>query len=991
MKKKKRKVLSIILMSFILGGLIASNGAAIFFYELITVYLGGYGIDTSNIDFTKTGKIAEDIEAEGIVLLKNENINETTKSLPLIGDDYKVNVFGWSSIDPAYTGGGSGSSNSLSLATSFYAALEENGIEYNPTLVEAYRSYKAGREATNYWSAQYPYLNLIEPSVDYIEPYLDEAYEFSNTAVVFITRLGGEHQDLPKTQVKWNRAEDKTRTYLDVTTEEEDLIKAVGEKFDNTIVIVNSINAMNLSYIDSEYIDSALSVGAVGQYGTNAIAKMLKGEITPSGKTADTYAYDLSTAATYISSPDGHNIDGATGVRTYDKASKLGYADKHYIDYNEGIYVGYRWYETADEDGFWDSEYAKNKWNITNGYEDVVQYPFGYGLSYTDFDWEIESVSPAPGSTINDETEIKITVKVKNVGDYKGADVVQVYFGGEYKGGIEKASKNLVAYDKTEVLDVNDSQKLILSFKASDMKSYDYSDANRNGFSGYELESGEYKVYISRDSHNTDSQSKAVITYNVASDIKMNKVDGKTVENLFTGDEALDAGISIDGSNTNSNIVYMTRNNFEESFPAVVDINRAKTNNMPANGYLTDLVEYDEMPTQGVKGDLKLYVDGKPNMDLIRKLGKDYNDKDWDKLLNQITIEELKTLATQGGYRTPAVESIGKPEFTDLDGPLGLNDSVMVSDSKATYTFYPGTTVLAQTWNDKMAYTFGLTVGYEASESGVSGWYAPACNIHRSPFGGRNFEYYSEDTYLSGVMAANVIKGATNNGTYCYLKHFAVNETASIGSKASIGLYTWLTEQALREIYLKPFEIAVKVGEANAIMAAYNRIGATWCGGSYALMTGVLRDEWGFRGSVVTDAWTVGNDLYNMEQGVRVGTNMLLNSSRQPYGLNGLNNLTTINCLRDSAHDILYTYCNTIYRQDKYIEAKANGENVDGDIFDVQISGKQAKGAFPYWLVALITVDIVTMIGLTIWTYLIFLKKEKNKTDNIQKKERRNL
>ena len=214
------------------------------------------------------------------------------------------------------------------------------------------------------------------------------------------------------------------------------------------------------------------------------------------------------------------------------------------------------------------------------------------------------------------------------------------------------------------------------------------------------------------------------------------------------------------------------------------------------------------------------------------------------------------------------------------------------------------------------------------------------------------------------------------------MKHFAVNETESLRE----GLYTFLSEQTLREIYLKPFEIAVKVGEANAIMAAYNRIGATWCGGSYALMTGVLRDEWGFRGSVVTDAWTVGNDLYSMEQGVRVGTNMLLNSSRQPYGLKGTNDPTTVNCLRESAHDILYTYCNTIYRQDKYIEAKANGENVDGDIFDVQIGGKQAGGAFPYWLVALITVDIVTMIGLTVWTYLIFLKKDKNKIDNIQKK-----
>lgn len=980
---KKKKILSVSLMALIVVVLIASNVAAIFFYDLITVFLGGYGISTSNIDFTKTSEVAEDIEAEGVVLLKNEAIGENVKSLPLEDDNLKVNVFGWSSIDPAYTGGGSGSSSSLSLAVSFYDALKQNGIDYNTKLLDAYKSYKAGREDTNYWSQQYPYLNLIEPDVSYIEPMLDDAYNFSNTALIFLTRLGGEHQDLPKTQVKWNQQEDKTRTYLDVTVEEEQLIETVGKKFDNTIVIVNSINAMNLSYIDSPYVDSALYVGAVGQYGTNAIAKILKGEITPSGKTVDTYAYDLSTAATYISSPDGHNIDGETGVRTYDKTSKLSTTDKHYIDYNESIYVGYRWYETADAEGFWDSTYAKNKWNINNGYEDVVQYPFGYGLSYTDFDWTIDSVSPAPGSTIDENTEITIKVTVKNVGDYKGSDVVQVYYGAEYKGGIEKSSKNLVAYDKTDVLDEKDGEKdshtLTLTFKASDMRSYDYSDANRNDFKGYELESGKYNIYVSTDAHNPSTAANSVITYNVANDIKMKKVDGATVGNLFTGDEALDAGISIDGSNTNSNIVYMTRRNFAETFPAVVDINREKTNNIPANGYLNDFADTDEMPTQGEVGGLKLYVNGEPNMDLIRKLGSNYNAKEWEDLLDQMTVAELETLVTQGGYRTAGIDSIGKPEFIDLDGPLGLNDSVMTNDSGIAFTFYPGTTVLAQTWNDMLAYTFGLTVGYEASQSGVSGWYAPACNIHRSPFGGRNFEYYSEDTYISGMMAANVIQGATNNGTYCYLKHFAVNETASIGPKASLGLYTWLTEQALREIYLKSFEIAVKVGEANAIMAAYNRIGATWAGGSYALMTGVLRDEWGFKGSVVTDAWTIGNEVYSMEQGIRVGTNMLLNSSRQPYGLKETSTANTVSCLRTSAHDILYTYCNTIYRQEKYIEGRNNGENVDGDLFDVQISGKTTQGAFPYWLLGLIAIDIGAIVGITIWIYVLFFKDKKSK------------
>lgn len=976
-EKKKKKHLSILFMVLIIGGLIAINASAVFFYDLINVYLGGYGNSTTSIDFTKTSKIAEDIESEGIVLLKNED-----KTLPLdVSKNNKINVFGWSSIDPVYTGGGSGSSNSISKAKNFYDSLKETGFEYNEDLYNTYREYKIGRENTNYWSAQYPYLNLIEPSIDVINPKLDAAYEFSSTALVFISRLGGEHQDLPKTQVKWNQEEDSSRTYLDVSKEEESLIEAVSNKFDKVIIIINSINAMNLNFLDNEKIDAALYVGAVGEYGTLAIGKALKGETTPSGKTVDTYAYDLTTAATYITSPDGHKTNSSTGVRVYNNSSKLEAIDKHYIDYRESIYVGYKWYETADKEGFWNSEFAKAKWNIKNGYKDVVQYPFGYGLSYTDFEWDIVSVSPASGTNITLDTEIEIKVAVTNVGDYKGADVVQIYYEPPYqKGKIEKASKNLIAYAKTEILDHKDgeavSQLLTLKFKASDMKSYDFNDSNQNGFSGYELEKGEYKIYLSKDAHNIANLEKSTITYNIKDDIKMREVDGAVVENLFTGDDALDGGISLDGSNTNANILYLSRSNFSETFPNEVDENRNKSNKFPENGYLSNFKDTDEMPVQNQKGDLKIYENNKPNLDLIKELGSNYNDENWDALLDQMSINDLETLVTQGGYRTASIDSIGKPEFTDFDGPLGLNDSVMVSDSKAEYTFYPSSTVLAQTWNDKMAYIFGLSIGYEAGESNVSGWYAPACNLHRSPFGGRNFEYYSEDSLISGKMAANVIQGATNNGTYCYLKHFAVNETASIGNAASIGLYTWLTEQALREIYLKPFEIAVKEGHANAVMSAYNRIGATWCGGSYALLTSVLREEWKFRGSVITDAWTMSNTLYDMEQGIRAGNNLLLNSSRQPYSLKDKKTATAINCLRESAHDILFTYCNTIYRQDKYLKAKENGESIDGDIFSVQISNKAASSAFPYWLFGVIGLDIVSIALLTIWLQKILIKKK---------------
>ena len=654
---KDKKKLSIFMMIFIILGLIAINASAVFFYDLINVYLGGYGNSTTTIDFTKTSKIAEDIESEGIVLLKN---NE--KALPLdIEKNNKVNVFGWSSIDPVYTGGGSGSSNSISKAKNFYESLKETGFEYNEDLLSTYRNYKSGRENTNYWSSQYPYLNLIEPSIDVIETYLNSALEFSSTALVFISRLGGEHQDLPKTQVKWNQAEDTSRTYLDITKEEEQLIDAVSNKFEKTILIINSINAMNLNFLDNENIDAALYVGAVGEYGTISIGKVLKGEVTPSGRTVDTYAYDLSTAATYITSPDGHKIDGSTGIRTYNNASRLDAVDKHYIDYRESIYVGYKWYETADKEEFWNSEYAKERWHIENGYDDVVQYPFGFGLSYTDFQWNVVSISPASGTEITSDTEIEIKISVTNVGDYKGADVVQVYYEPPYqKGKIEKASKNLVAYDKTEVLDYRDgsgrSQLLTLKFKALDMKSYDYNDCNQNGFNGYELEKGEYKIYLSKDAHNIADVDKATINYTIKEDIKIRQVDGAVVENLFTGDEAIDGGISIDGTNTNANILYLSRNNFVETFPSEVDINRNKNNKFPANGYLSNFKDTDEMPIQNQKGDLKLYENNQPNLDLIKELGSNYNDENWEALLDQMSISDLETLVTQGGYRTAAIE-----------------------------------------------------------------------------------------------------------------------------------------------------------------------------------------------------------------------------------------------------------------------------------------------------------------------------------------------
>ncbi len=955
------KILQLVGMGIIVAVLIVANIVAGIFGDMITVYFGGYGLDTSKIDATKSEAVCERIEAEGIVLLKNEG-----DLLPL-KDTTKVNVFGWSAIDPVYSGGGSGSSNSLKRAVTFLDGLTNNGFTYNTELIDFYKEYKKGREDNNYWSQSYPYLNLIEPQVTQVEPLIGSAKAFSDTAIVFIARLGGEHQDIPKTQVKWKGTEDTSRTYLDITVEEEDLLSLVCDNFQKVIVITNSTNTMNLSFMDDAKIKAGLSVGAFGQYGGNAIAKVLKGDVTPSGKTADTYAYDFATNPTYANSPDGQRVNTDKGsVKTYKDSYTNG--SKHYIDYAENIYVGYKWYETADAEDYWRSQ---------GGYEKVVQYPFGYGMSYTDFEWNLLSITPSNGATITDETEITVKLNVTNVGNLSGKDVVQLYFGGQYvEGGIEKSSKNLIAFAKTTELEATGGEKttqlVTLTFTGADLKSYDcYNKSGLVSNGGYVLDKGEYKFYISTDAHNVKDAENMTFSYNVEETIVIEKdeVTNNKVENLFTGDNALDAGISVDGANTDQNILYLTRENFEDTFP-IVEARRNRGFNLDQN-FLCDYSDTDVMPTQGVAGNLSLTnEDNSLNMELISKLGSNYNDPAWESLLNQITNKELIEIVEGGGYRTVAVESIGKPEVIDLDGPQGINDTNMTQGStNVKFTFYPSETVLAQTWSVELSYTYGLNIAYEAGQANVSGWYAPAVDLHRTPFGGRNFEYYSEDAYLSGKMAANTIAGATNNGLYCYVKHFAVNETASNGQGASSGMYTWLTEQAMRENYLKGFEIAIKEGGANAVMAAYSNVGAVTCTGSYALLTGVLRTEWGFKGTVITD-YSDGSDACDPDQGLRAGTDMWLAGARAGLGsFNDKTSATAVSCMRRAAKNVIYTYCNTLYRQANYDPAEGESQ------FAVEVSNRAAGDVAMFWVLGVVAIDVVAMAGVGFWAYMVLFKK----------------
>ena len=997
--KKKNKI-SLILnsvgMALVLAIVIAANCVAAYFSEIIGIYLYGFGNDFSNLDTTVGNETCQEIESEGLVLLKNVNnalpLSESEKNA---NGKYPVSVFGWGATDGGFITSGSGSGGSAERGAgklvTFLNALEgqeatkdskgnvlmpavEGQFEYYHPLMDMYKSYKSGRDAGDYWNAAYPFFNLIEPSVDKVQQHLSGAVAHSSTAIVVISRVGGEGQDIPRIQKKYdkNQPDDNTRTYLQISTEEEDMLALVKENFEKVIVIINACNTMDLSFLDDGGIDAAISVSGAGQSGTVAIAQALTGKINPSGRTVDAYAYNLSTAATYANAPDCREVNGSTGgERAYTNGGG------NYIDYAEGIYIGYKWYETADSAGFWKSDYAKNKWGVES-YDDVVQYPFGYGRSYTDFKWDVVSVQPASGSAITADTEITVQVQVTNIGKVSGKDVVEVYYNPEYHGTVEKSSVNLVAFCKTDMLGVTESdnsQLLTLTFKASDMKSYDTYNASgavgENG--GYVLEHGTYEITLRTDSHTVYNSENATITYTVEEDIA---VDAEAVANRFTGSGVISGDVAVDGTDTNEGITYLTRKDFEGTFPTPRDA-RAKASNMPANGWLTDKkdVADEDKPTQGKKGVLKLYNnDGELNLELILQLGKDYNDPLWDSLLNQITIDELYGVVQGGGFRTKAVKSINKPEHMDLDGPSGLNQEVNSSGSSSTlWTSFPVSTVLAQSWNAALSYKYGLTVGYEAYATCVAGWYAPGANIHRSPFDGRNFEYYSEDPVLSGVMCAQTVRGATNNGLYCYVKHFAVNETENKRE----GLYTWLNEQSLREIYLRPFEIAVKDGKANAIMSSFNRVGATWSGGNYSLLTGVLREEWGFKGSVITD-YALSGQMYLMDidQGLRAGNDFWLNGLRTDTigTISGKNSATTISLARTATKNVLFTYCNTVYLQSVFIE----NPDVDKSFPISEIAGKKASEAPKYWIWAVVALDVVTVAGLGVWGYFVFFRKKKD-------------
>lgn len=827
-------------------------------YSMVTLATGGGKVSEENV--ASATQLCENIADEGIVLLDNDG------TLPMAKNS-KLNVFGWASTNPCYGGTGSGALSDAYPTVTLLEGLKNAGFELNTELSDFYTSYRADRPEVGMFSQDW---TLPEPeAAQYTDEMMNNAKAFSDTAMVVITRVGGEGADLPTdvSQVTYDAGHsyndfEPGDHYLQLSKTEKDMIDLVCKNFDKVVVVYNGANAMELGWVkDYSQIKSVVWCAGTGQSGFNALGSILCGDVNPSGRTIDTFVYDLTQT------PTANNFGNFTYTNMDEfKASSFG-ADTipAFVNYVEGIYVGYKFYGTAAAEGLID-------------YDKTVVYPFGRGLSYTTFTQTLNSVTEADGT-------ITVDVTVTNTGSASGKEVVEVYYNPPYtNGGIEKASANLIGFAKTSELAPGASENVTVTFKAEDMASYD-----TYGKGCYVLEKGDYVISINADSH-TVLDSKV---YNVASDIVYD-ASNKRESDVEVADNKFDFA--------EGNVTYLSRAdgfaNYAEATAAPADFE------LPAEAKATfynnsnwnpeDFNNADDVaPTTGAKNGLKL-------KDMV---GVDYNDAQWDTFLDQLTVSDMDSLIALGGYQSVAVSSIGKVQAIDCDGPASINNNFTQQGSIG----FPSAVMIAATWNTDLAHDFGTSIGKMADDMDVSGWYAPAMNIHRSAFAGRNFEYYSEDGVLSGAMAANAIMGSQEQGVYAFMKHFALNdqETNRCGM-----LCTWSNEQAIREIYLKPFEISVKDADCHAVMSSFNYIGTRWTGGCKELLKNVLRGEWGFVGFVETDYFGVSGYM-TADQCVRNGNDLMLCTTGNDFNTVTVLTNSSKQALRESAKNILYTVVNS--------------------------------------------------------------------------------
>lgn len=876
----------------------------------------------------------EDVMNEGIVLLENDG------TLPL-DSTANLNVFGWASTNPVYGGTGSGTVDA-STAVSLLSGLENAGFSLNQELSDFYTAYRSDRPEITINNGQD--WTLPESTADsYTDEMLENARAFSDTALIVFSRPGGEGADLPNDMgavldgsynqgTKYTNASYQNNgdyadfeagsTYLELSRTERDLVDLVTANFEKVIIVYNGSNPLELGWTeDYEQIRGVLVCSSPGATGFNSLGNILSGAVNPSGKTADTWLRDVSL------SPTSQNV----GHFAYDNVQEITQAAKahweradgvvSFVNYVEGIYVGYRFYETA---------YAEA---LENGfafdYDETVMYPFGYGLSYTTFTQEL-------GEPTITDTTVTVDVTVTNTGSVAGKDVVELYYTPPYtNGGIEKSEVNLAAFGKTSELAPNQSEVITLSFDLEDMASFD-----TYGTGCYVLEAGTYTVSLRTDAHTVVDS----FDFTLASTIVYDE------DNLHNGDLTVaDSKLGF----AEGEVTYLSR---ADGFANYAQAVAAPSSYSLPDGYEVtgagtyDVYQYnndaDVMPTTGADNGLEL----------VDLRGLDYDDPLWDQLLDQMTISEMVDLIAYGGYGTVEAPSVGKIATLDADGPAGVNSSVTASYGMG----YCGEISLAQTWNTALAYEYAYNMLQEFIEFGFNGWYAPSMNMHRSPFGGRNFEYYSEDSLLSAEMAVAECQAAYDHDVYPYIKHFAFNEQ-EINRNGM--LCTWLTEQSAREIYLKPFEACVKASNGNtlAVMSSYNYVGTTWAGACSALLNDILRGEWGFQGMVLTDYF--GNYGYmDADKAIRSGSDAMLGTAGNDAILTDQTSATSVLAMRNACHNILYTVANSrAYSPEVYMEATA----------------------MPAWQVTVFVVDGVLaaiLIVLEALTLRGYLKKKKVRT-----------
>ncbi len=936
--------------------------------------------DSKEEAYTAANALNERINEEGIVLLKNEN-----KALPLKAGA-KVNVFGKNSVDLVYGGSGSGAGNTDGRKNLF-ESLDAVGIKYNTALKAFYENSSAsgaGRPSNPPIENAGVFLHTGETPVDsYGSAVWDSCRDKEiDTALVVFSRINGEGFDLPRTMknksgsgaVEGANAEDH---YLQLDNNERALLKRIGEldNIEHIVVLINSSAALELGFLDDAghyayngKIDAALWIGGPGNSGIMALGRVLTGEVTPSGRLADTYARDFTKDPSFVNFGN-NNVNERKGKYTisgdqYMKSAGVPYP-YYFVDYEEGIYVGYRYWETRGYTEGTETYSGKITGSSTGEWKDWysahVVYPFGYGLSYTKFSWSVTNKKEIEERDLKDG-KFTVSVEVANTGDYAGKDVVEIYAVPQYNEyGIEKSHKVLCGFAKTPTLYPSsqagtgkpNSCTVEIEIDPYDIASYDYADANGNGFKGYELEKGKYTFCVSKNSH----ESVEDLSMELSEDMryKNDSATGYSVENRFDGIDGQLSDVTVNGKTRKG----MSRTDWEGTYPtskaAAADriVDEAFIDQLKKTDSLNPDVSKYEMPKQAAKAPAFAPIQ------LKNLMGESYKSGKWDDFMNQITVADMVTMIGNGNFQSLDILYVGKAATYESDGPVGFVNFMDMTGAYYGTCSYASETVMASTWNLELMREVGISIGNEGiwgnakgDKMPYSGLYAPGANIHRSPFGGRNYEYFSEDGFLSGMLAASEIEGAAEKGVYMYIKHFAVNDQET--HRDQNGISVWLTEQALREIYLKPFEKAVKVGKTTAVMSSFNRIGAVWAGGNYNLLTEVLRNEWGFNGTVICD-FNLSNYM-NAKQMHYAGGDLNLTTMPDNRWTPDTSNAADVYVIRQCSKNIMYTVANSC-------------------VMNRVVSGY----TLPAWQIALIAVDCAAAVGIAVWGVFAVRKYIKSK------------